>query len=221
MKKQILTSLAAAVSAAVLFALPAFAHEGSPCGTDSPCVQEQCCPDGPNGCEEAREPGRLCSPDECDEVCAPDSSDEPEKCGRHEGHGPKGPHKHGRPGHPGRHMAPPPPPSPEMQMQRLSKELNLSSEQQAKIRTIMKNSGERRRRVFEESRQEMEKHFREMQKKMQAECDAVDKEVEAVLNADQKVKFSQLRAEREKKMKQRFPGRHHGRRPAAEGKCSE
>ena len=113
MKKQMMISCVIAAAAASLFALPASAHEGSPCGQKcSACV---------NSADQN-------SPDKCQD-CGSQNDTRCEKkdkhCGKHKGPGcPEGSDEFGRQGgprHHGRHMMPPPP-SPEMQIQRLTEE---------------------------------------------------------------------------------------------------
>jgi Spy/CpxP family protein refolding chaperone len=92
------------------------------------------------------------------------------------------------------------------QVARLTKKLNLSSEQQNKVYDITYGAlkeGEEMRKNAGNDRNVM----REKRKAMMADTDI---KIKAVLNADQAKKFEQMKAERQARMEEKMNERRHG-----------
>lgn len=86
----------------------------------------------------------------------------------------------------------------------LSKELNLTSEQQAQIKILFAENG-RQMLAFRENSADR-KTFREAMKNLRSEGDA---QLQAILTPEQQTAYTQLKAQRREEMKERFQKSHH------------
>ena len=113
-----------------------------------------------------------------------------------------------RGGHGGRWRAP----DPEHQTQALTKRLNLSSDQQSQVKTILTD----RNKQVEDLRADTSSSREDKMAKMKSiQEDSVSK-INAVLNDDQKAKYKELQDQMRERMSQR-----KGRGPAADGNAPQ
>lgn len=92
--------------------------------------------------------------------------------------------------------------SPDMQLQRMTKQLNLSTDQQNRIRPILKDRQEKMQALFQDqslSRQDRRSKMRSIREESTAK-------IRAVLNDDQKQKYDAIQQRMLERMKERQPG---------------
>ncbi len=131
------------------------------------------------------------------------------KCEKRRGRGPKG--ERGNPG------------------ERLTKALNLTADQQAKVKAIFDEAQKERKAKMEANREKfkaakesgekpdhekMKAHREAMMKEMKAKRDEVNGKIEAILTAEQKTKFTEIKA----KMKERMEARGKEGKGAPKGR---
>jgi Spy/CpxP family protein refolding chaperone len=89
--------------------------------------------------------------------------------------------------------------SPEERTAQLKKELSLTEEQAAKVRTILDEAQKESQKLFESSRGDRAA-MREM---MMKKAEETDEKISALLNQEQKVKFAELQKQRRARFEQR------------------
>ena len=93
-------------------------------------------------------------------------------------------------------------PSVDDQIKHLTKKLNLSDDQQAKLKPILEDQHKQMETIHNDSSLSREDRF----SKMQALRQSSDTQIKGVLNEDQQKNFDQMRAEQRERMKQWHKG---------------
>jgi len=92
------------------------------------------------------------------------------------------------------------------QMKHLTKKLDLSADQQAKVKPILENQRNQMEQIHNDSSLAREDRF----SKMQSIHDSANTQIKGVLNEDQQKKFDQMQQERRDRMKGRWGGDKSG-----------
>ena len=103
-------------------------------------------------------------------------------------------------------------PSADDQLKHLTKKLNLSDDQQAKLKPILEDQHNQMEQLRADNSTSREDRW----KKMHEIHENSDNQIKSVLNEDQQKKFDQMREEQRSRMKDRMGARSGGEAPPAQ-----
>ena len=94
--------------------------------------------------------------------------------------------------------------------ERLSKKLDLTSEQKTKLDAILKEDAAAMKPEMDKKREERKAEMEKMRAEMKARMDAQDVKIKAILTPDQVKKYDEMQKERAEKMEKMMKKHHHG-----------